>query len=185
MIHMNSKVWFRGETGVAGRRTSTQSWSWADRAGEELGGAQFARVWKKAKSVAIASTVKRPQPWTTAGIVGRTKKRELRPVAATQNQGKENGGDRVTTGTAEQEQKRKRICLKIRTDQAVENVLDGKKIWIAWPNWDKNKFTWEARTGSTHCETDRIQARKILRRWNFSRALWQIRPALAQTERTI
>jgi hypothetical protein len=49
-------------------------------------------------------------------------------VAATQNQGKENGGDRVTTGTAEQEQKRKRICLKIRTDQAVENVLDGKKI---------------------------------------------------------
>jgi hypothetical protein len=39
-----------------------------------------------------------------------------------------NGGDRVTTGTAEQEQKRKRICLKIRTDQAVENVLDGKKI---------------------------------------------------------
>jgi hypothetical protein len=82
---------------------------------------------EKAKSVATASTVKRPQPWTAAGTTGRTKKTRTEAGGSNAEQGKKRlRQSDHRDGRAGTE--KKRICLKIRTDQAVENVLNGEKI---------------------------------------------------------
>jgi hypothetical protein len=82
---------------------------------------------EKAKSVATASTVKRPQPWTAAGTTGRTKKTRTEAGGSNAEQGKKRRRQSDhRDGRAGTE--KKRICLKIRTDQAVENVLNGEKI---------------------------------------------------------